>query len=150
MPVAVKYICPKCGRRFVDWGAEKLQYKCPTEECNEETLVLPGASDEDQEERPALKKSRKRKTAVPAVASALDIVEMDGTFIESDNDDVDEDDEEDTSPEEEAVVTKKVVADDDDHDAGLLDDDDAIEEEGDDTFADALDIEGDDLPLDEK
>ena len=27
--MAVKYECPKCGRRFIDWGAEKLGYKCP-------------------------------------------------------------------------------------------------------------------------
>jgi hypothetical protein len=27
--MAVKYECPKCGRRFIDWGAEKLGFKCP-------------------------------------------------------------------------------------------------------------------------
>ena len=61
MPVAVKYICPKCGRRFVDWGAEKLQYKCPSEACKEEPLVLLGSDEEAQEDRPPLKRSRKRK-----------------------------------------------------------------------------------------
>lgn len=25
----VKYECPKCGRRFTEWGAEKVGFKCP-------------------------------------------------------------------------------------------------------------------------
>ncbi|MCX8065503.1 MAG: hypothetical protein N3G21_10080 [Candidatus Hydrogenedentes bacterium] len=25
----IKYICPKCGRKFVEWGAKKLDFKCP-------------------------------------------------------------------------------------------------------------------------
>lgn len=145
--MAVKYICPKCGRRFVDWGAEKLQYKCPSEECNGETLVLPGSENEEPEERPALKRSRKRKSG-PSVASALDIVEMDGTFIESD-DNVDDDDDDDVDLEEDSAIEKEDESDDTDTESLLEDDDDAIEEEGDDTFADALDIDGDDAPPDE-
>jgi len=149
MPVAVKYICPKCGRRFVDWGAEKLQFMCPTEECKGATLVLLGSNDEDQEERPTLKRSRKRKAVVPHVAPEIDIADMDGAFIESDVDDIDDDEEEEGEAElEEVVIVKSVVEEDVDDDA-LLEDDDAIEDEGDDTFADALDIEGDDIPLEE-
>ena len=34
--MTTKYRCPKCERKFVDWGAEKLGFKCP--ECDETEL----------------------------------------------------------------------------------------------------------------
>jgi predicted nucleic acid-binding Zn-ribbon protein len=34
--MTVKYRCPKCERKFVDWGAEKLGFKCP--ECDDTEL----------------------------------------------------------------------------------------------------------------
>jgi hypothetical protein len=30
--MAIKYECPKCERRFVEWGAKKLNFLCP--DCN--------------------------------------------------------------------------------------------------------------------
>lgn len=27
--MTVKYECPKCNKRFVEWGAKKLEFKCP-------------------------------------------------------------------------------------------------------------------------
>ena len=142
--MAVKYICPVCGRRFVDWGAEKLGFKCPGEECKGATLILPGSGDEDQEDKPSLKRSRKRKVVAPPV---MDIADMDSTFIESD-DDVDEEDDEEVELEEDDVVVAKPIDDDTDDDV-LLEDDDAVDEDGDDTFVDALDIGGDDIAIDE-
>lgn len=142
--MAVKYICPVCGRRFVDWGAEKLGFKCPGDDCKDETLIVVGSSGEEKEDKPSLKRSRKRKTITPPAAPEADIAEMDGTFIESnDNDDDDDDDAED---EEDAVVVEK---DDEIDEDALLDDDDAVDDEEDDTFTDALDIDGDDDPIDE-
>ena len=35
--MAVKYHCPKCEKRFIDWGAEKLGFKCP--DCEDEKLI---------------------------------------------------------------------------------------------------------------
>jgi|GEM_PF-2190407 len=35
-----KYHCPNCGSRFVEFGAKKLDYKCPNAECGEERLIL--------------------------------------------------------------------------------------------------------------
>ena len=29
--MAVKYQCPKCDRRFVEWGAQKTAFKCPND-----------------------------------------------------------------------------------------------------------------------
>ncbi len=142
--MAVKYYCPLCGRRFVDWGAEKLQYKCPSETCNEEPLIKVGETVAEPEAKPDLKRTKKRKQA--ATPSALDIVEMDSTFIESD--DVDEDEEgEDVEEEAEETDSPVVVAtedDDSDTDDALLVDDDDVDSDDDDTFADALDIGADD------
>lgn len=60
--MAVKYHCKKCGKRFIDWGAEKLGFKCPDDG---DELVRAGASDEKAAKRPALK--RRAKKAVPAI-----------------------------------------------------------------------------------
>ncbi|HDP36241.1 MAG TPA: hypothetical protein ENN29_14180 [Candidatus Hydrogenedentes bacterium] len=146
--MAVKYICPKCGRRFVDWGAEKLDFKCPTEECEGETLVLPGSGDDEHDERPVLKRSKKRKAIVPPVVSDMDIAEMDGTFIESDDVDVDDEEEEEADVEEEEEVVVAPTNDEVDDDV-LIDDDDAVDDEDDDTFTEALDIGGEEIALEE-
>ncbi len=40
-----KYKCPKCERSFVEWGAQKLNFKCPA--CpNTEMLKMGGAEGE--------------------------------------------------------------------------------------------------------
>ena len=36
--MAAKYICTKCNRKFVDWGAEKMGFQCP--DCEESPLEL--------------------------------------------------------------------------------------------------------------
>ena len=61
----VKYHCPKCGRRFVDWGAEKLGFKCP--DCDDAELVRAGAAEERPGKRPSLKRSGKRAAPVERV-----------------------------------------------------------------------------------
>ncbi|NLV46864.1 MAG: hypothetical protein GXY07_20480 [Candidatus Hydrogenedentes bacterium] len=42
-----KYHCPNCGRKFIEEGARKLNFKCPTEGCNHATLILPGIGHQD-------------------------------------------------------------------------------------------------------
>lgn len=62
--MAVKYHCRKCGKRFLDWGAEKLGYKCP--DCDGEELIRVGSPDDKVVKRPSLKrKPRPRAVPVP-------------------------------------------------------------------------------------
>ena len=57
--MSVKYHCPKCERRFVDWGAEKLKYKCPDCESEELVLVTHGESTTTSA-KPSLKRRTKK------------------------------------------------------------------------------------------
>lgn len=62
----VKYHCQKCGKKFVDWGAEKLSFKCP--DCVDEELVRVSTSEDKPRRRPSLKRKAKRKAVkAPAV-----------------------------------------------------------------------------------
>ena len=38
----IKYFCPKCGKKFVEWGAEKFNFKCPS--CHDVQLERIGIS----------------------------------------------------------------------------------------------------------
>ena len=58
----VKYECPKCKRRFVDWGAEKLSYLCP--DCAGVGLLRVGASGDTPGLAPTLSR-RPDKAAAP-------------------------------------------------------------------------------------
>ncbi|MCK5862753.1 MAG: hypothetical protein KAH38_09725 [Candidatus Hydrogenedentes bacterium] len=144
--MAVKYTCPECGRRFVEWGAKKLDFKCPGETCNDAKLALPGENEEKKEEKPTLKRSRKRTAVV-----SREIVELDKTSIASKNT---EEEEEEEEAEEEAeakntapavditIITPsdvKITV----PDIIPLEDDSVEEEETDDTFTKALDINDD-------
>ena len=60
--MAIKYHCRKCGKRFVEWGAAKLNYKCPN--CETEELVRVGPSEEKSTKRQSLK--RKPRRSIPA------------------------------------------------------------------------------------
>ncbi len=40
--MSVKYQCPKCEARYIEWGAEKLGFKCP--KCAGQDLVRVGAA----------------------------------------------------------------------------------------------------------
>lgn len=61
--MAVKYHCRKCGKRFIDWGAEKLDFKCP--ECEEEELVRVGSAEDKAVKRPSLKRKVRRAPPPP-------------------------------------------------------------------------------------
>lgn len=66
--MAVKYHCKKCGKRYIDWGAEKLGFKCP--ECDGEELVRVGAGEDRVVKRPSLK--RRARKAAPTFAGTED------------------------------------------------------------------------------
>lgn len=69
--MAVKYECPKCSRRFTEWGAEKFGFKCPGDEwCPAERpkdieLIRVGASETKPGRRPSLKRIPRRATPIP-------------------------------------------------------------------------------------
>ncbi len=142
--MAVKYICPKCGRRFVDWGAEKMGFKCNTPECLGETLVLLNGGDDDQE-RPTLKRTKKRKAIVPSAPVELDLNDMEDGYIESDEEDAGDEESDEVELEDDELASVKVVDDVVVDEDVLLDDDEVVDEEGDDTFTDALDMDGEDV-----
>jgi DNA-directed RNA polymerase subunit RPC12/RpoP len=96
----VKYHCARCGRRFVDWGAEKLGFKCP--DCEDEELVRMGAS----EDRPAKKASLKRgaRKAVPAAPVELEEEYVGGEGAVDEGDEETPIDDESAEEDEEALL----------------------------------------------
>jgi DNA-directed RNA polymerase subunit RPC12/RpoP len=78
--MAIKYHCRKCGKRFVEWGAAKLNYKCPS--CDNEELVRVGPSEEKVARRQSLKRKPRRPT-VAARASEQDLIVPDIEQIEA-------------------------------------------------------------------
>ena len=71
--VAQKYYCPKCGRKFIEWGAQKLDFKCPGKECDGEHLKLIDPKTLEAVEKPKTKKPRKKKERVVPVSSDFDL-----------------------------------------------------------------------------
>lgn len=61
--MSVKYHCRKCGKKYIDWGAEKLGFKCP--DCDGEELIRFGQGEERAAKRPSLRRRVTRKAAVP-------------------------------------------------------------------------------------
>ncbi|MBI3117184.1 MAG: hypothetical protein HYZ00_00760 [Candidatus Hydrogenedentes bacterium] len=68
----VKYECPKCEKRFVEWGAQKLNFMCP--HCKGGQLVRVGASEDRPVRKPSLRR-RGRAERVPAAPVELEAVE---------------------------------------------------------------------------
>lgn len=96
--MAIKYQCPKCGRRFVDWGAEKLGFMCPDDEGVE--LVRVGAGDDasPSPRRSSAKKAPRRVAAVAAVEDeAIDEEEFEAPDAEESAEDEVEGEEEEVA-----------------------------------------------------
>ena len=75
--MAVKYECPKCGRRFTEWGAEKNGLKCPNDEWSthqgeEIELVIVGSQEERSARKPSLKRNAKRARSLKPVPTESD------------------------------------------------------------------------------
>ncbi|HOZ45028.1 MAG TPA: hypothetical protein PLO37_05265 [Candidatus Hydrogenedentes bacterium] len=49
----IKYHCPRCGRKYVEWGAEKLGFRCP--DCDA-ALDRVGGGPEKGGDRPSLRR----------------------------------------------------------------------------------------------
>ncbi|MFP4499516.1 MAG: hypothetical protein ACLFTT_00820 [Candidatus Hydrogenedentota bacterium] len=71
----VKYECPKCGRRFAEWGAEKLGFKCPHDErCpasalgEDIRLTRVGTPEKTSQPAPSLRRQPKAPPAPEAEA----------------------------------------------------------------------------------
>ncbi|MDZ4859694.1 MAG: hypothetical protein SGI88_11995 [Candidatus Hydrogenedentes bacterium] len=122
--MANKYMCPKCNRRFTEWGAEKYGFKCPDdqwrpkEHANDVELVRVGPSEDRPSRRPSLKKgARKLVVAMPAgygdepVISGVDDLETAAEFhqTESNFDDTDTDEDEVLDDEPAVVPVGEVV-----------------------------------------
>jgi len=73
----VKYQCPKCDRRFVEWGAQKLNFKCPS--CPNVELVKMGGAEGQLVQPPRLKRRPPRigKTNHESELSMVDMEVMD-------------------------------------------------------------------------
>lgn len=74
----VKYHCSKCGRRFVDWGAEKLGFKCP--DCEGEELVRAGVSEDRPAKRSSLKRGARKLAPVEPIVDEAEFLEDTGTL----------------------------------------------------------------------
>ena len=102
--MSVKFECPKCGRRFTEWGAEKIGFKCPPDEWSahdgdeEAELVRVGASNKAGSKKPSLKRPTKK---VPPMVAAPLLAEEGDSLPEDDlvGDDEDEDEVEDDGEE---------------------------------------------------
>jgi len=68
--MALKYHCRKCGKKYVEWGADKLRFLCP--QCDGEELVRVGGSGGAPPKKPSLKRTA-RKTRVKKARKAEDV-----------------------------------------------------------------------------
>ncbi len=128
--MAIKYHCPKCGKKFVEWGAEKVGFRCP--DCEDEELVrVGGAEDAPTRKRPTLRRIPKKTVVVPD----LDLEDEEQDEVVDDDVVADADDEivePGAEGAEEAVVVDADVDADVDltDDLDIDDDEESIEEEG--------------------
>ncbi|MEA3364907.1 MAG: hypothetical protein U9Q79_04630 [Candidatus Hydrogenedentes bacterium] len=141
----VKYECPKCGRRFTEWGAEKVGFKCPKDEWSTKDhpddveLVRVGSSEEGLLRRPTLKRTP-RKIAQPkqpvmevdeneVLVTDMEEIEDQDEFGDEEDEELPidgEDEEAGTEPDEEAEVAEIDDEDETDEDAEDLEDEEIV------------------------
>ncbi|MBI4556252.1 MAG: hypothetical protein HY706_01595 [Candidatus Hydrogenedentes bacterium] len=76
----VKYHCPKCNKRFVEWGAEKLGFKCP--DCKNEELVRVGVAEDRPMKRPTLKRGTRKAAPIAPVVEEDEALVPDTEVLE--------------------------------------------------------------------
>jgi len=157
----VKFECPKCGRRFTEWGAEKNGRKCPDDEwCThpgeEVELVRVGGPAEKPGKKPSLKRTPAKKAArakrLPIAASDDEILAADGADMSVDEEESDVEDEDDdivavakgADEEEEVEIGKSLPADEEADDevatvADVVAVDDDVDDDDDEVVVDADD-----------
>lgn len=140
--MAIKFQCPRCGKRYVDWGAEKLGFKCP--DCKDQDLLRIGLSGDDAEARPKLKRKalRPEKGARPAAPKNLDEDEPIMDEMAADEEEMDEEEE----PEVVVGEGDKALGGEIDEVSEAVDED---EEEADDETPVGLDFEDSGGPVDD-
>ncbi len=94
----VKYHCLRCGKRYVEWGAEKLGFRCP--DCEEEELVRIGAAEDKGVRKTSLKRTAKKDAAPTEDAIDEDEALVPDTGALDDDADETDDDAADTEEEE--------------------------------------------------
>jgi phage FluMu protein Com len=108
----LKFHCPKCNRRFVEWGAEKLDFKCP--ECEDQTLVRLGSPEDRPSRRPSLKRApRKPVVEVPVEKPEPEALEPEALEPEAPEAEAEEGFEEEEVVEEEPEKKPLLVTDED-------------------------------------
>ncbi|MFO7975904.1 MAG: hypothetical protein R6V12_14860 [Candidatus Hydrogenedentota bacterium] len=139
----IKYECPKCGRRFTEWGAEKVGFKCPKDQwCTKDhpedvELVRVGSSEEGLSRRPTLKRTP-RKIAQPK-QPVMDLDEDEALVPDMEELEVDDEFDDEEDKEELAIdgEDEEAVDESDDSDVEETDDEesdeDADDEEDDET-----------------
>lgn len=154
----IKYYCPKCQRRFTEWGAEKIGFRCPrdahcppdqqTSENGEsiELLRVGLAEDRPIRSKPTLKKPARRASASviePAAAPDEELapVESTGDYEDSEAADNDVDNELEVMSQSPKAADDSYTTDDDK--TSYDEDGDEDEDEGDFEEIDDLDS-GDD------
>lgn len=125
----VKYSCPKCGRRFAEWGAEKSGFKCPGDEwCPADRpdvieLVRVGMKDDAKPaKKPTLKRPVKRVVATPSSMNEDELLVPDIEEIEADTE-IEDEDVDEVEDEEDDVIEVVAVAPIVDADADVEEDD---------------------------
>jgi len=78
--MAVKFRCTKCGRKFIDWGVDKVKSGDACEDCHGEYLEQVGydATQTAPRKKPALKRKRAR-VPVEAATPILTMYDDDET-----------------------------------------------------------------------
>jgi len=103
----VKYQCVKCSRRFADWGAEKMGFRCPKDEkCPPDALgadyeLIRVGSVETEAPVPAPTLKRRPKKEVIGTSTfdddaVVDVAVDDEPFDRDDSDEEEESEEEET------------------------------------------------------
>lgn len=82
--MAVKYQCPKCDRRYVEWGAQKFSFKCPHD--GEELLRVGSAIDM----APSVNSLKRRPKKIDTRTTLYDDDVDASTFGDSFEEDLDE------------------------------------------------------------
>ncbi len=126
--MAVKYECPSCGKRFVEWGAEKLGFRCPHCE-NEELVKIGGQGTQRSSAKPTLRRRAKlHERGEPADNGDSSEIEDDETELDDEDDaadelpdDFDDDDDDDSGDDELDFDNGKPPK--DKHALGLIDSD---------------------------
>lgn len=134
--MAIKYECPKCGRKFTEWGAEKLGFKCPhdafcpADAPDDIELVRAGSGEDQMPKRSSLKRKPARKpVAAPVAIAHHDDDEDDADEVEVDEPETPDASEGESDEGEEETLTE---------DADDVDDAEEEEDEEDDAAPGAL------------